>query len=106
VASLAYYRTWARVPAWLTDFREGLPKIDVSTLIVHGTADRVLPIDATGRRMHAALPDAHYLEIEGGPHGMLATHAADVNRELLALRRRWPAGRGTAACGRPLRSRR
>ncbi|MET9561859.1 alpha/beta fold hydrolase, partial [Streptomyces tauricus] len=35
---------------WPTDFRADIPKIDVPTLIVHGTADRTLPIDATGRR--------------------------------------------------------
>jgi non-heme chloroperoxidase len=35
--------------------------------------------------MHAALPDAQYVEIEGGPHVMCVTHAAEVNRELLAF---------------------
>jgi pimeloyl-ACP methyl ester carboxylesterase len=35
--------------------------------------------------MHAALPDAKYVEIEGGPHVMCVTHAAEVNRELLAF---------------------
>jgi peroxiredoxin len=84
------------VSAWLTDFCEDLPKIDVPTLIVHGRADRVLPIDVTGRRMHAALADAHYVEIVGGPHGMLATHAADINRELLAFLGQ-PATVGVAA---------
>jgi non-heme chloroperoxidase len=65
----------------------------VPTLIMHGTADRVLPIDATGRRMHAALPQAHYVEIDGAPHGLLATHTSEVNRELLAfLRREAPVG--------------
>ena len=49
------------------------------TLILHGTADRILPIDGQGRRLHAALPDAHYVEIEGGPHVMCVTHAAEVN---------------------------
>jgi len=35
--------------------------------------------------MHAALPSAQYVEIEGGPHVMCVTHAAEVNRELLAF---------------------
>ena len=39
-------------PTWLTDFRADIPKIDVPALIVHGTADNILPIDATGRRVH------------------------------------------------------
>lgn len=45
-----------------------------------GAADR-----RNAGRMHAALPDVDCVEIEGGSQGMLATHAADVNRGLLAL---------------------
>jgi len=70
-------------PSWLTDFRGDIPKIDVPTLIVHGTADQILPIDATGRQFTKALPSAEYHEIEGAPHGMLWTHAAEVNAILL-----------------------
>jgi pimeloyl-ACP methyl ester carboxylesterase len=94
-AAASPHGTVACVPAWLTDFSADLPKVDVPALVVHGTADRVLPIDATGRRLHAALPDAHYVEIEGAPHGLLATHAAEVNREMLAFlghESRVPAG--------------
>ena len=60
---------------------------DIPTLIVHGTADRVLPIDGQGRRLHAALPDAHYVEIEGGAHVVCVTHAAEVNQALLSFLR-------------------
>jgi non-heme chloroperoxidase len=77
--------TWACVPGWLDDFDEDIKRIDVPTLILHGTADRILSIDGQGRRLHAALPDAHYVEIEGGPHVMCVTHAAEVNHELLAF---------------------
>ncbi|GAA1965387.1 alpha/beta hydrolase [Catenulispora subtropica] len=69
--------------AWPTDFRADIPKIDVPALIVHGTADRILPIDSTARPFHKALPTADYVEIDGAPHGMLWTHAAEVNRALL-----------------------
>jgi len=69
--------------AWPTDFRADIPKIDVPALIVHGTADRILPIDSTARPFHKALPAADYVEIDGAPHGMLWTHAAEVNRALL-----------------------
>jgi len=58
-------------------------KIKVPWLIVHGTADNILPIDATARRFTAALPSATYVEIEGAPHGMLWTHGDEVNRILL-----------------------
>lgn len=75
----------AAQPTWLTDFRADIPKIDVPALIVHGTADNILPIDVTGRRFKDALPSAEYLEIEGAPHGLLWTHGAEVNEALLAF---------------------
>ncbi|HEY0812093.1 MAG TPA: alpha/beta hydrolase [Pseudonocardia sp.] len=79
------YGTWACPPGWLEDFTQDITKIDVPTLILHGTADRILPIDGQGRRLHAALPSARYVEIEGGPHVMCVTHAPEVNRELLTF---------------------
>ena len=45
----------------------------------------LLTIDGQGRRLHAALPEARYAEIDGGPHVMCVTHAAEVNRELVAF---------------------
>jgi len=77
--------TWACVLTWLEDFHQDITRIDIPTLILHGTADRILSIDGQGRRLHAALPDARYVEIEGGPHVMCVTHAQEVNRELLAF---------------------
>ena len=88
--------TWACPPGWLEDFSDDITRIDVPTLILHGTADRILPIDGQGRRLHAALPDARYVEIEGGPHVMCVTHAEEVNRELLAFLRQ-PAAAPAAA---------
>jgi pimeloyl-ACP methyl ester carboxylesterase len=79
------YATWACPPGWLDDFSQDLTKLDVPTLILHGTADRILPIDGQGRRLHAALPTAKYVEIEGGPHVMCVTHRAEVNTELLGF---------------------
>ncbi len=77
--------TWACPVGWLEDFSEDIERIDVPTLIMHGTADRILPINGQGRRLHAALPQARYVEIEGAPHVMGVTHAAEVNRELVAF---------------------
>lgn len=77
---------YAVVPSWLTDFRDDVAKVRESglpVLILHGTEDNILPIDATGRPFSAALPDARYLEVEGAPHGLLWTHADDVNAALL-----------------------
>ena len=79
--------TWACPPGWLEDFSNDIKRIDVPTLILHGTADRILPIEGQGRRLHAALPEAGYFEIDGGPHVMGVTHASEVNEQLLAFLR-------------------
>jgi non-heme chloroperoxidase len=77
--------TWACPQGWLDDFSRDITRLDVPTLILHGTGDRILPIDGQGRRLHAALPHARYAETDGGPHVMCLTHAEEVNRELLAF---------------------
>jgi non-heme chloroperoxidase len=77
---------YAVVPSWIEDFRADVAAVKASgipALIVHGTNDRILPIDVAGRRFRKALPDAEYVEIDGAPHGMLWTHAAEVNEVLL-----------------------
>jgi non-heme chloroperoxidase len=76
---------YAVVPTWIEDFRadvDAVRRAGKPTLILHGTADRILPIDVTGRRLRDLLPDADYVEIEGAPHGLLWTHAEDVNEAL------------------------
>jgi pimeloyl-ACP methyl ester carboxylesterase len=40
----------ACVPTWHEDFRKDLAQIDIPTLVIHGDADRILPIAASGRR--------------------------------------------------------
>ncbi|MFD4960029.1 alpha/beta fold hydrolase [Microbacterium sp. NPDC058389] len=86
VANLAGNTAIAAAPlTWPTDFRADIPAIDVPTLIVHGTADNILPIDKTARRFRELLPDATYVELEGAPHGLLWTHGAEVNEALLAF---------------------
>ena len=70
---------------WPTDFRGDIPAVTVPALIVHGTADNILPIDATARRFRELLPEATYVEIEGAPHGLLWTHGAEVNEALLGF---------------------
>lgn len=84
-ASASWFASSAVVQSWLTDFRGDIEKIDVPALILHGTADRILPIDATAREFTKRLPDADYVEIEGAPHGLLWTHGAEVNEALLAF---------------------
>lgn len=82
---MSWYAASACIDSWLTDFRPDVDKIDVPALILHGTADRILPIDVTAREFRKRLPDASYVEIEGAPHGLLWTHADEVNVALLAF---------------------
>ncbi|RLK52445.1 alpha/beta fold hydrolase [Microbacterium telephonicum] len=72
---------------WPTDFRADIPEITVPALILHGTADNILPIDKTARRFRELLPEATYVELEGAPHGLLWTHGDEVNEALLAFLR-------------------
>jgi non-heme chloroperoxidase len=71
------------VSAWLTDFRSDLKKINIPTLVIHGDADRILPIAITGKRTHEAVKGSRLVTVPGGPHGLIWTHAEIVNRELL-----------------------
>ncbi len=77
--------TLACVPTWLTDFRGDLPKFDVPTLVVHGEADRILPLASTGARLPALLPNSRLVTIKDGPHAIGWTHAEEVNEALLAF---------------------
>jgi len=77
--------TWACPRTWLEDYEHDIARIDVPTLILHGTADRILSIDGQGRRLHAALPESRLVEIDGGPHLVGVTHTAEVNEALLAF---------------------
>jgi non-heme chloroperoxidase len=71
------------VDAWLTDFRGDLPQFDVPTLLVHGTADRILPYDSTARRLPELIDDLTLVTIPDGPHNIAWTHPEVVNRALL-----------------------
>lgn len=75
----------AVVSSWIEDFRADVEAVRASgkpALILHGTADNILPIDATARRFAQALPEAQYVEIDDAPHGLLWTHADEVNAAL------------------------
>jgi non-heme chloroperoxidase len=75
--------TIACVATWITDFRADLPKIDIPVLVLHGTADRILPVEATGPRTHEQIKNSEYVPIQGADHGLCWTHAEEVNAELL-----------------------
>jgi pimeloyl-ACP methyl ester carboxylesterase len=71
------------VTAWYTDFRKDLPKVDVPTLVIHGDADRILPIEVTGNRTQQIIKGSRLVVVKGGPHGLNWTHADQVNSELV-----------------------
>jgi non-heme chloroperoxidase len=79
------YATYACVGTWLTDFRGDLPKNDVPTLVVHGTADRILPFSATSERLPGLIKDLRLVKVEGGPHNIAWTHPEEVNKALLSF---------------------
>ena len=79
------FATYACIDTWLTDFRADLPKIDVPVLVMHGTDDRLLPFESTAARLPALIADCTLVAVEGGPHNIGWTHAAEVNTALLAF---------------------
>jgi non-heme chloroperoxidase len=72
----------ACVPTWHEDFRKDLTRIDVPTLVIHGDADRILPISASGLRTAKMIKGARLVIVKDGPHCIIWTHADEVNREL------------------------
>src|SRR3984957_5631243 len=73
----------ACIGTWTTDFRDDLPKIDVPVLVIQGDADQVLPLEETGQRLPGLIKDMDLVVVEGGPHAIPWTHAAQVNAALL-----------------------
>jgi pimeloyl-ACP methyl ester carboxylesterase len=75
----------ACVPTWYEDFRDDVAQIDVPTLVLHGDADRIVPITASGQRTAKLIKGSRLVVINDGPHCITWTHAEQVNRELLAF---------------------
>ena len=67
----------------MTDVRRDLAAFTMPTLVIHGTADKTVPIEPTGRAVAAALPAATYIEYAGEPHGLFATAPERLNRDLI-----------------------
>jgi non-heme chloroperoxidase len=75
----------ACVPTWHEDFRKDIERIDVPTLVLHGDADRIVPIEASGQRTAKMVKEAKFVPLKDGPHAVNWTHAEEVNREILAF---------------------
>lgn len=68
-----------------TDFRPDLASFTMPTLIVHGTADKTVPIDATAREVARRVPHAQLVEYPGEAHGLFATQTERLTQDLLAF---------------------
>ena len=66
-----------------TDFRDDLAKVTVPTLVIHGDSDAIVPFEVSGKRSHETIEGSSLVLIEGGPHGVNATHPEQFNRALL-----------------------
>ena len=68
-----------------TDFRPDLTAFTMPTLIIHGTADVIVPIKPTGQAAAAAITGATLLEYAGAPHGLFATHKDRLTEDMLSF---------------------
>lgn len=68
-----------------TDFRPDLPSFSVPTLIIHGTQDKTVPIDAAGRAAARGIAQSKLIEYDGAPHGLFATQKEQFTSDLLAF---------------------
>jgi pimeloyl-ACP methyl ester carboxylesterase len=66
-----------------TDFRDDLSKVTVPTLVIHGDSDGVVPFEVSGKRSAESIEGAELVVIEGGPHGVNASHPQEFNAALL-----------------------
>lgn len=66
-----------------TDFRPDLAHFDLPTLVIHGTADKTVPIDATGRVVAREVAGAQLIEYDGEPHAVFATQTDRLAKDLV-----------------------
>lgn len=66
-----------------TDLRPDLKAFTMPTLIIHGTDDKTVPIDASARAAAAGIPGSTLIEYDGAPHGLLATHKERLIADVL-----------------------
>lgn len=91
---LEYYRGLASVAApratqqcaiafSQTDFRRDIEAINVPTLIIHGDADKTVPIEASSERTARMIPESRYIVYKDAPHGLFYTHREHLNEDLI-----------------------
>ncbi|MDQ6638179.1 MAG: alpha/beta hydrolase [Pseudomonadota bacterium] len=68
-----------------TDFRPDLKAFKVPTLVIHGTADKTVPIDSAGRAAAKGIANSTLIEYEGSPHGLFASDKKRLIADVLAF---------------------
>lgn len=68
-----------------TDFRKEMHSVNVPTLIIHGDADKTVPVDPTGKQSAKTIPVNTFLIYEGAPHGLFYTEKEKLNKDLIAF---------------------
>ncbi|BAH83263.1 alpha/beta fold hydrolase [Candidatus Ishikawella capsulata] len=66
-----------------TNFSADLEKIDVPTLIIHGSGDQIVPYKSTSKMAHKQIKSSMLKIYEGAPHGFTVTHQDSLNKDLL-----------------------
>jgi non-heme chloroperoxidase len=62
--------------------------VKVPTLVIHGDADAIVPIEGSGERTHRAVPHSELVVVNNAPHGLNVSHAQAFNDALLAFLRK------------------
>jgi non-heme chloroperoxidase len=66
-----------------TDFLQDMRTVNVPTLIIHGDADKTVPIESTGNQSAKLIPDSQYIVYGGAPHGLFYTDRERLNTDLI-----------------------
>ncbi len=66
-----------------TDFRPDMAAFKIATLVIHGTADSIVPIEVSGEMAASSIENARLERYDGAPHGLMATHAERLNGDLI-----------------------
>jgi len=66
-----------------TDFRTDLSTVTVPVMIIHGDADKIVPIGATSELASLQLPNAAYYRFDDAPHGLFITNKDELNQLLI-----------------------
>lgn len=93
---LDYYRTLASLASpkatmdcmkafAYTDFRTDATTINVPTLIIHGDADKTVPIETSSQHAAKLILNNQYLVYAGAPHGLFYTERERLNKDLISF---------------------